>query len=200
VSWTLETVQALMDPAVAPQVPAITSAQSAQKEKVDRVVMTAWARARLDKQGYESLVEQGGALFGFYDVDKRELVIDDVTGRVSASSESRGVLDVEYIDRMALRHRETTRYRTVGIWHTHPSGGGQYSPADEKTFAGWWRDGGEQPFVGLILSKSDERTGTWAEPRFSAYTLTRSGYDAPIISRAPVKVEPEQVPRWRLAG
>jgi hypothetical protein len=200
VSWTLETVQALMEPTATPQARAITSAQSAQRENVDRVVMTAWARGRLDKQDYDSLIEQGGALFGFYDVDKRELVIDDVTGRVSNSSESSGLLDVDYIDQMARRHRETTRYRTVGIWHTHPSGGGQYSRADEKTFAGWWRDGGEQPFVGLILSKSDERTATWAEPRISAYTLTRSGYDAPIISRAPVKVEPEQVPLWRLAG
>jgi hypothetical protein len=189
---------------------AITSARSTQTslsaQTVVRVVMTARGRQDLDEQGYDSLLEQGGGLFGFYDEKRCEIVIDDVTGRVRNNSEGSCLIDSDYIDRMAERHRSTTGYRTVGTFHSHPSTGVRYSqgsrrdmmsPGDEKSFVSWWRYGGEQPFVGLILSKSDESTWTWAGPELHAYTVTRSRGGSPVISRVPVKVEPEEIPRWQ---
>jgi hypothetical protein len=69
----------------------VASARSAQSsrsaQQVDRVVMTARARERLTAEGYDSIYEQGGGLFGFYDEKHCELVIDDVSGRVRDSAE-----------------------------------------------------------------------------------------------------------------
>lgn len=167
-----------------------TVAPSASGQRIDRVVLTAWARRQLDEQGYDSLCEVGGGLFGCYDQARCEIVIDDVTGRVEDASEASGQLDLPYILRMEQRHAETTRRLELqGIWHSHPSGQGGASRTDQAIFRSWFRAGGEKPFVGLIVSKNDNEWNDWVRPVLTAHVVTRSG----IISTVPVEVERERV-------
>jgi hypothetical protein len=167
---------------------------------IRKVVVTAWASRCLREQRFDSIFEVGGGLFGYVDAARGELVIDDVTGRLADATERSGRLDAAYIDHISERHAETTGLRLCGNWHTHPYvDGSEPSRTDRACWTSWYRHGGEQPFIGLLVSKSASQMDdqTWAHPVIAAHAVSRGRDGEATIRAVPVEVEPEPVPSWR---
>ena len=197
-------------------VPRVSSTRSALK-----VWISAPARRELGRQEYDNGLECGGFLFGGVDRAAGELWIGDLVdngpSRHDGTSSSM-LLDVDFADRMSLRHRETTGQALVGTWHCHPGDSANRanpSSQDLVSFESWFRHGGEQPFVGLIVSKAVSRNDPlpvgfmgplplpfsnphdsgWINPQIHAYVLDRDG--AIRAADVEVEVEVEPVRSWR---
>ncbi len=114
-----------------------------------------------DAYGFRSVLdynkpELGGGLFGYWDGD--DMVVTDATGRVrpETASSSSMMIDLRYIDDMAVRFRGS-QSGLIGTWHSHPSiddvGYSKPSPPDLRHLASMQRaSGSSRPFLGICLS------------------------------------------------
>lgn len=149
--------------ATAPR-PAVLKARARTRALAASVFFSAAARRQLNRQECARGVENGGALFGFYERAARQPLVCELVGTALEGSSTRLRFAVGDIDAIAERHRETTGWRLCGTWHSHPTPWwarpgeeGEPSETDVRTWRSWWQDqaNGEMPvFAGVIGSET----------------------------------------------
>lgn len=147
-----------------------------------QVVITEWAWEQMFREQYTDLglrgigegVEIAGGGFGY--IDGNTFVIADLTGRSYNNSYGRCAVDLEFIDRMSVRHAETTGYRLICTWQAHPTidgpGYALASPADLSHWASMKRASrSDDPFLGLIITPRHNDYYGWTSPMVTAIVV-----------------------------